>query len=55
MKGREGNIILYLAVGAILAVHACGPPSKVRRLSEESLAATLRLSEEVETFTPEVK
>ena len=55
MKGRESHIILYLAVGAILAAHACGPPSKVRRLSEESLAATLRLSKEVETFTPEVK
>ena len=46
MKAREQSIILLLTVGVVLAVHACGPPSKVQRLSQESMSATLRLAKE---------
>ena len=49
---RQGIILLLFAVGLLLAAHACGPSSKVQRLTEESLSATLRLARE-ETFRPD--
>ena len=52
MKSTRPDIILLFAVGLLLAAHACGPSSKVQRLTEESLSATLRLARE-ETFRPD--
>ncbi len=52
MKSTRPDIILLFAVGLLLAAHACSPSSKVQRLTEESLSATLRLARE-ETFRPD--
>ena len=53
---NRDRIHIALAAAAVLAaaIHGCGPSTKVRRLSQEAPAATLRLAKE-ETAAPEVK
>ncbi len=53
MSTRTSHIILLPAVLLVL-MHACGPSAKVQRLSQESMAATLRLAKE-ESYTPEMR
>ena len=53
---NRDRIHIALAAAAVLAasIHGCGPSTKVRRLTQEAPAATLRLAKE-ETAAPEVK
>ena len=53
---NRDRIHITLAAAAVLAasIHGCGPSTKVRRLSQEAPAATLRLAKE-ETAAPELK